>query len=100
MIGRTDSALSENTLHEVDDDDDDDDDYESMYESTVLFPTITFVIGSYKKRNDKQLAPAPIGQDFKTLQHLARTTLPADRTSLRDSISSTKSSILDVSEQH
>ncbi|CAF1517476.1 unnamed protein product [Adineta ricciae] len=83
LVGRTDSALSENTLHEVDDDDDDDDD---DYES------------SYKKRNEKLLAPAPIGQDFKTLQHLARTTLPADRTSLRDSISSTKSSIHDINE--
>ncbi|CAF1186000.1 unnamed protein product [Adineta ricciae] len=87
MVGRTDSALSENTLHGIDyDDDDDDDDGDDDYES------------SYVKRNEELLAPAPMGQDFKTLQHLARTTLPADRTSLRDSISSTKSSIHDVNE--
>ena len=45
MIGRTDSAQSENTLHEVDDeDDDDDDDYESTYESIVILPTIRLVL--------------------------------------------------------
>ncbi|UJR09774.1 hypothetical protein I4U23_014001 [Adineta vaga] len=83
MVERTDSVLSENTLHEVDNDDDDYD-YERSWNK--------------KKKSEEWSVTAPIGQDFKTLQQLARPTLPGDKTSLHDSISSIKSSTNDINE--
>ncbi|CAF1411512.1 unnamed protein product [Adineta steineri] len=78
MVERTDSNLSENTSHLTDNEDDNE--------------------PSWQKKSEEWSVTAPNGQDFKTLQNLPRSTFPGDIHSLRESVSSTKSSINDLNE--
>ncbi|CAF1486410.1 unnamed protein product, partial [Adineta steineri] len=78
MVERTDSNLSENTSHLTDNEDDNE--------------------PSWQKKSEEWSVTAPNGQDFKTLQNLPRSTFPGDMHNLRESVSSTKSSINDLNE--
>jgi hypothetical protein len=57
---------------------------------------LSVIVEDWKNKSEEWSVPAPNGQDFKTLQHLPRSSFPGDINSLRDSMSSTKSSINDV----
>jgi len=62
---------------------------------TTLF-LFSLILEDWKNKSEEWTVTAPNGQDFKTLQHLPRSSFPGNINTLRDSMSSTKSSINDV----